>query len=478
MRTRMRLGPTGRRRLSVAVGCVVLAFGAIVLSRARTQADRPTPSLPDAPALTSTATRADIDTRELEGFFALTQGSLLANGSRELFAELRLTAREGAGAARRQPVALAVALDVSGSMSGQKIEDARRAVRALAARLHPEDQLAVVVYNHGAEVLLPLRPIAAAREDLGRVDRIAASGGTNIPAGLSLAASALSDAPPSMVRRLIVVSDGLDGSGLALSQIQSEVSARASGGVTTSSLGIGVDYDERWLTTVADAGRGNYDLVREGAELTAFLTRELEQASSTVAERAELALTLPAGWRLADTWGAMRTEEGRVPLGALFAGERRRVTLRFVVDAGAPGTVAELGSALRYRAVVDSEDRNLGLARLSVRMVDDEALVVASRDVSLYAEAVAQEVDARQAAAVEAWRRGQVEEATRLTQGNLAALDELRVAAPQAARSLEQRSQALRTDLDNFSRMPAHSREGRAYGLGANSERRSRQAAF
>ncbi len=475
MKRGKRLGALARRRLSLAVGSIVLAFGAIVLARAHSAA---APQTPERTPIAHGGTRAQIETPELEGFVALTQGAVLAEGTRELFAELRVTARDGAGEARRQPVALAIALDVSGSMAGDKIVEARRAVRALAERMHDEDRLAIVVYNHEAQLLSPLRSVAATREDLGRVDFIEASGGTNIPAGLSLAAQALSDAPSSMVHRLVVVTDGLDGSGVALTSVQSEVSARANGGTTTSTLGVGVDYDERWLTSVADSGHGNYDLVAQGRELSAFLTRELEEASTTVADRTEVQLDLPAGWRLADVWGAERRDDGRVPLGALFAGERRRVTLRFEVPAGAAGTASELPLALRYRAVANSTDRNLDLGRLSVRVVSDEAMVSASRDVALHAEAVAQRVDARQAQAVEAWRAGRTAEAQQITQQNLAEIQQWQAAAPAAAPALGERASALRTDMDNFGQVSAQSEAGRAYGLGSNARRRARQAAF
>src|SRR5690606_8128131 len=222
--------------------------------------------------------------------------------------------------------------------------------------------------------------IVAARETLhSQIDMLQAGGGTNIPAGLSSAAEALSSAPPSMVRRLVLISDGLDGSGLAPQQVQAAVRARAGAGMTTSSLGVGVDYDERFLTGVADAGRGNYDLVAQGRALTAFLGRELEQASATVADRTELTLRLPAGWRLAEAWGAELSGD-RVPLGALFSGERRRVTVRFEIAAGAPGTASDLALALGYHAVENSRDRNVDLGRLSVRVVSEETEVAASRD--------------------------------------------------------------------------------------------------
>lgn len=477
MRTRLRMGASARRRLSVAAGAVVLAFGAIVLSRAHL-AGAAVIAPTDGAAIPVGSTRVNVQTRELEGFIALTQGSVLAHGTRELFAELRLEARNVDGDASRRPVALAVVLDTSGSMYGEKIEQARRSVHALADRMRAEDQLAVIVYDHGARVLQPLAPVGHVRETLHqRIDGIQASGGTNIPAGLELGSGALASAPDSMIRRLVLISDGLDGSGQILSNVSVAVSARANVGTTTSALGVGTDYDERWLTTVADSGRGNYEFLARGGELSGFLTRELDQAATTVAERTNVDLALPDGWRVVGAYGG--TFDGStVPLGSLYAGERRRVTLRIEVDAGAPGQAAELGLGLRYRSPIEESDRNLALGRLSLSVVGEQAQVVASRDVALHAEAVAQHVDVTQAQAIDAWREGRTEEAQRLTRDNLAALQHWRAQAPAAAAQLDARIEAAEVDMDNFENTGAGTSEGRAYGLRSNSSRRSRAVGF
>lgn len=477
MRTRLRMAGPARRRLSLAAGATVLAFGAIVLARAHGQADQS--SEPGVLAASTAApagpTRVNVSTPELEGFVALTQGAVLQHGTRELFASLRLEARSGVeGAVERRPVALAVVLDTSGSMSGEKIQQARNAVHALAARMRPEDQLAVIAYDNVARIVQGLAPLGHARETLvGSVASIQAGGGTNIPSGLTLGSSVLEGAPATHIRRLVLISDGLDGSGLALSSVGYQISSRANGGVTTSALGVGTDYDERWLTTVADAGRGNYEFLARGGELHAFLARELEQASTTVADRAVVDLSLPSGWRVAEVYGGT-LDGGRLPIGSLFAGEQRRITVRLEVDAGAAGHTTSLPVALRYRSPVHAVDRNLDLGRLSLDVVGDEAQVVASRDVRLHAEVVAQRVDIVQAQAVDAWRAGDQAEAERLTQGNIATLARWQAEAPQAAAALDPRMEAVNEDLGNFRQVRAASEEGRAYGLRSNARRRRR----
>ncbi len=484
MRKTMRMSRSARRRMSVAVAAIGLAFGGIVLARAQAPAGRDAAYTPPAPPAHHgiAGARVAIDTDELRGSLALTQGAVLANGAREVFGELRLEGREGTGAAGRRDVALTVVLDTSGSMIGDKIESARQAVRALIGRMRPGDRVAVVTYDSQARVLIPMSPVSLVRETmLARVSDIAAMGGTDIPAGLSLGAQALTAAPPGFSRRLVLISDGRDGSGLSLSQLSGVVSARAQEAVTTSALGIGVDYDERWLTTVADAGRGNYAFLGQlgqlGAQLGGFLSQELEQAATTVAEGTVVELQLPSGWTITSVHGAQAVG-ARIPLGSVFAGERRRVTLRMQVAAGAPGAAFEAPVRLAYVAATNRLNRNLDLGRLSVAVVSEPEQVTASQDVTLHAEAVAAFLDAQQALAVDAWRAGRAEEAARLSDANLTRLRRMRERAPGAAEALDARIQATTADRHNFEQLSAQSEAGRAYGLDSNASRRARSVAF
>ncbi|MGE0785549.1 MAG: VWA domain-containing protein [Sandaracinaceae bacterium] len=481
MRRTMRMSQSGRRRLTIAVGATILAFGAIVLARAQTFAlgapTQPPPIGGPAPVGPGT-TRIDVHTDELTGFVALTQGAVLANGVREVFGEVRIEASANGGVTQRRPVALAVVLDTSGSMMGEKIDSAVAALHQLIGRMHADDRVSVVVYNHEAHVLTSNLTPAAALELLRSSGyALGAAGGTNIPAGLRLGMAELERAPADMSRRLVLISDGLDGSGEPLAMVSSDVQRRAQGAMTTSALGVGADYAEDWLTTVADAGRGNYAFLAQGAALTSFLQRELEQAATTVAEGTRLDLALPPGWRVANAYGA-QMDGATLPLGSLFASERRRVTLRFEVDAGAPGATVAMPVALRYVAARDRMNRNLDLGRLSVAVVNDPSAVAASQDATLHAEAVAAHVDASQALAVTAWREGRTEEAARISDGNLVRLRELRRAAPAAAPMIDQRVQATTADLDNFHSLDSSSAAGRAWGLSSNCDRRQRAEAF
>ncbi|AKF08324.1 vWA domain-containing protein [Sandaracinus amylolyticus] len=471
-----------RRAWGLAAAAVALATGGIVLSTTPEPASAvPALVAPTvaSPTTASGAPRVALQGPRVDGFFAFTEGAALEGGVRALYAELRLTGEQG-GVARRAPVSLAVVLDHSGSMNGDKIVQAREAVVSLLARMHDDDRLAVIVYDHEAQVLQPLASVRELRETLpARVRAVTADGGTNIPAGLDLGARALAAAPSDHVRRLVLVSDGQDGSGEALPSIATRVASRASERVTTSSLGIGVDYDERFLGTVADSGRGNYAFLSDGAQLDPFLRQELEQASSTVADDVVAEIDLPAGAMLRHAHGAVASIEGtrvRLPLGTLFAGERRKVVLELAAPIGASGSLASSAVRVRYVTVEDGTARAIDGGVASVRAVASASEVEASRDVELHADALATAIDAQQVAAITAWQEGRRDEALRMTDTNLAELQRANAAAPSPAYAA--RIDALRRDRSSFEQTEAASGAGRSYSLSRGAARRASAEAF
>lgn len=475
------LDQIGRRRWAVAAASTALAVGGIVLLKAPGQAS---PRIEDdgqwRPVIDSGGTNeTSFEGPVLSGTAALTQGAVVAGGTREVLADLRLSAAETAEVReQRHPVAIAVVMDVSGSMAGDKIIQSRDALRRFVERMHDDDYVAIVTYNHATQVVQPLSRVGDVRTRIPLLAaEIYAGGGTMIPQALHHGASLISSAPSNLVRRMVLISDGIDGSGQTVEAVSSAVRGRAASGTAVSSLGIGTDYDERFLTSVADAGRGNYAFLATGIELQGFLQRELNQASTTVVDSVTASLTLPTGWRLSRAYGGeARGNFGTVsiPFGPMFAGDKRRVVLALSVDAGAPGELGALGLRVSYRTVSDNQRHDIAGGQLALRAVEDETLALATRNPTRYAESQAVVIDADQQEAVEAWRSGDVSRARRMSRQNVASLRDLAAAAPEAAPQLEMQVAEFEADEGTFGAQPAASSAGRAYGLQRNAARRER----
>mgnify|MGYP001014324469 CR=1 FL=1 len=286
-----------RVRRGLALGAVVLSCGGLVLYKAPAQAR-------SAFSMTAAAGKnaSSFSGPGVHGSIALSQAKVLAGQRQPVYAEIKLTADATTPAKERAPIAMAVVLDTSGSMSGEKITEARRAVLALLRDMRDDDEIAFVRYSSSSELVQPLARVGDVRASLeSRIQELRADGGTNIASGLSTGRAALGRADSGRIKRIVLVSDGLDGS-----RASSEALARSSfdSGITVSSLGVGLDFDESYMGSVATNGHGNFAFVKDGADMTAFLRKELVETSSTTIEHAKVRVRIPAGARFVRASGA------------------------------------------------------------------------------------------------------------------------------------------------------------------------------
>lgn len=182
------------------------------------------------------------------------------NAAQSLDLLVRLRAPLQDGDAKRTPLAVSLVIDRSGSMGGSKIAEAKRCALDLLRRLDDEDKVSLVVYDTTIDVLLETMPVRLARTLLPmRLADVRASGGTALHAGWLKGAETLAPTAGSgMMSRVILLSDGQANEGIVdTQQICEQVRELASAGVTTSTVGIGVDFNEELMTAIANAGQGN-----------------------------------------------------------------------------------------------------------------------------------------------------------------------------------------------------------------------------
>ncbi len=429
------------------------------------------------PASGETTSRVSLEGPNVRGLFALATGAVRADTASELLAELRLEGLTRSGD-EHVPVSIAVVLD----HSGEKMESARESILTLLGAMRDDDRLAVVVYDDEANLLQPLAPARVLRRSLAdRVRRVTADGGTDIPRGLRMGIEALREAPEGHATRIILISDGRDGSGLSLTEIGAQVAQAAETQVVTSSLGVGIDYDATFMTAVADAGHGNYAFLEHGSMLASFLARELEESSHTIAENVIAEVTLPAHVHLRATHGAIAHPAGdrvRVELGTLFSGARRKVVFELSSDGAPIDASLPLSVRVAYHAIDEGGARtpaNLGGVATARAVATDEE-VDAAHDPELYPDALATILDAQQDQAMAAWRAGDRE---RARTASVAALHRYRRAAARSpSRVFDERISAVEAEMDAYDSVDPSSAAGRTFDLGTGASRREAAAGF
>lgn len=286
---------------------------------------------------------------------ALEGTAVLPGRDRDVRMELVIGADAARGIAPRVPTDLVVVLDHSGSMSGDKIEHARAAVRTLIAGLGDGDRFALVTYSDHARARIPLGALQHRPSWYETVDSIRPEGGTNMSSGLDVALSMI-DATRASGRapRLVLISDGLANQGDASREgLVGRASRAARGEYALSTVGVGADFDEGLMAALADAGTGNFHFLASASGLDRILSAEFATARENVASGLRVAIEPASGIGVVDAAGYPLTRDGnavRFQPGDLFAGQERRIWVTLRVPASASGDVPLGRFALEYGA--------------------------------------------------------------------------------------------------------------------------------
>jgi Ca-activated chloride channel homolog len=454
-----------RVRRGIALSAVVLATGGLVLYRAPASAHPGDSSLfRPSGALAAGKNSAAFSGAGAHGMISLSHTRVLSGQGTTIFADVRVVADSEARGRdeKRAPISLAVVLDTSGSMSGEKIEEARRSVLRLLSEMRDDDEIAVIRYSDTSEVVQPLARVGAVRSDLAaRIARLDAAGGTNIPGGLAHGLRALEESARGRVRRIVLVSDGLDNTRSRAEELARE---SFSSGITVSSLGVGLDFDESYMGSLAQNGHGNFAFVKNGASLASFLHRELEEAATTTVENARVRLRLPRGVRFVSATGADAVDndgEIELVLGSLFAGDERRVVVELTATAY-DGSSLDFDTRATWTQV-GGRAASVVAPRLSLVATADAESVERGKDGAVLASATSVIASQRQIEAANAYAQGDVLRAAELAQKNEVALATAMKAAPApAAMALDSQRKAYAETREGFSKNAPASAAGRA----------------
>ena len=191
------------------------------------------------------------------------------------------------------PLNLGILLDVSGSMEGPKLENAKQACSLLLGQLKPEDRAAVCVFSSGARTIVPSQMFDNSVKNPAQreVGQLQIEGATELLAGLNqVYAEVAPHRSPDVTTFVILLSDGepTDSQGYrvkTLDQFLQRTDAEfKSNGVSLSTIGLGSasDYDAGFLRDLADRGSGKFLMSQQPSELADAFQDEFGRIQSTV----------------------------------------------------------------------------------------------------------------------------------------------------------------------------------------------------
>jgi Ca-activated chloride channel homolog len=319
-------------------------------------------------------------------------GAWVQSGPSEAFAVLEVKAHP-MKEQRRVPVNVALVIDRSGSMRGQKLHDAKRAAREFVTRLTEEDRLALVHYGTYVTTFPSARVTEDARAQmLAFVDAIEDDGSTNISGALETAARQLRPYVSQFrVSRAILLSDGQPTAGLVREEELLALARRLrSEGLAVSGLGVGEDFNENLMQGIAEQGGGFTGFLRSD-QLAEVFTRELEQATGTVARGVEVRLELPPQVKHAEVMGSNAVREGRavrVPLYDMVGGQSARLVVKLTLETQPSKQPLELLAASVHYMDVEQDRPAEARVSLTAGSTEDLAVVRAHLDKDVRVHAV------------------------------------------------------------------------------------------
>jgi len=188
-------------------------------------------------------------------------------------------------------------LDVSGSMQGEKIRQAKEAVRLSLRYLKEEDILALITFSDDPHCILEPTLVSGQSRKVveSALQEMRASGMTALCGGLELGlGKAITKKAQNNL--VLLLSDGQANIGETdLEKIALHARKAREQGLIVSSLGVGMDYNEALLAAVADQGGGRFYHIQNPAQIGPYLTGELGEVAALAVKDLRIKLTLPKG---------------------------------------------------------------------------------------------------------------------------------------------------------------------------------------
>jgi Ca-activated chloride channel homolog len=330
--------------------------------------------------------------------------------------------------AQRPPINLALVLDRSSSMAGDRLAKAKEAALMVLDRLHPDDIISIVTYDSGVEVLVPATKASQIGTVRERISALQPQGMTALFAGVTHGLEEVGKyLDDKRVNRVILLSDGQANVGPRSPNELGRLGAVAGKqGISITTIGLGLGYNEDLMTQLAMASDGNHGFAESADDLATLFNHELGDIMSVVARDVEVEISFAAGITPVRALGRDATITGRkarLNLSQLYAKQQKHVLFEVKVPPSSAGKKRQLADvAVKYANMISKKP---GTKRDAVAVEFSAAKsAIAQRQnrqvIEAAVEAIATETN-RQAVVLR--DQGKVAEAQKVLQGNAVYLE-------------------------------------------------------
>lgn len=226
---------------------------------------------------------------------------------------LSITAPVKDGEAARPPICIVPVIDVSGSMSGEKLDYAKRSAIKLIEHLKVGDYCGLIAFDSHVRTVSPVQKLTAEGKEKikAEIGKLRTGGSTNFSGGLLTALEALEklDLPAEVLQRVVMFTDGHANAGIAQKPPEIIRLLTNAGRATVSAFGYGSDTDQQFLLDFAKEGKGNYAFIQDPDGALSAFGKELGGLLSTYATNLDVILDPLAGHEIVQVVSDVEAEQ-------------------------------------------------------------------------------------------------------------------------------------------------------------------------
>jgi len=321
---------------------------------------------------------------------------------------------------RNRPSAnIAIVLDRSGSMQGEKLRHAKQAAIMAVERLRSRDIVSIIAYDDHVRVLVPATRVSDRERIAEAVNALETGGSTALFAGVTKGASELRKfLSREKVNRVILLSDGLANVGPdSPRELGALGSSLAKEGISVTTIGLGLGYNEDLMTRLAMNSDGNHAFVEEPRDLVRIFEYELGDVLSVVAQDIVVTIECPAGVRPVRVFGRKAEIFGRkivLHLNQLYAEHEKYVLVEVEISPSSAGASARIADVEVVYSDMETSKRDRLTAHATARFSDRPEEVAGSEDRDVMIAVVEQIATEQNQFALILRDEGKIEEARQL----------------------------------------------------------------
>ncbi|MDB5082803.1 MAG: hypothetical protein JWP00_4727 [Chloroflexi bacterium] len=183
--------------------------------------------------------------------------------------------------AHRTPLNIGLVLDQSSSMRGEKLYSLKAAARRLVDELTPEDYFSLISFNDRATTVVSCQKVTSKETIKQHIDSIEAKGGTELANGLFTGINEMKPATGhTSLNFLLLLTDGQTyGDADRCVQLGQEAARQK---IAIHTMGVGIDWNEDLLETVAAQSGGNTEYIDSADKILLAFLKKIKTLRKTI----------------------------------------------------------------------------------------------------------------------------------------------------------------------------------------------------